>query len=195
MADVNWNKDSADQFYGISKWGSGHFGVNEKGELTAYPDLNKLDVQISLKDIVDEINREGIGLPVVVRFQDILRARVKELNKSFRSAIRNLGYCGNYKGVYPVKVNQMREVVEEVIDAGADYDFGLEAGSKSELMAILALNTNRNSLSILNGYKDENYIRLALIGTKIAEILLLLSRSPQSLILLLSSLRKQKRAR
>ena len=188
----NWNIEVADQFYGISKWGNGYFGVNKKGELTAYPELNKLDVQISIKDIIDEIISEGIELPVVIRFQDILRARVKELNKSFRSAIRSLGYCGTYKGVYPVKVNQMREVVEEVVDSGADFDFGLEAGSKSELMTILALNTNANSLSILNGYKDEQYIRLALIGSKIGRNIVIVVEKPSELDLIIKLAKETK---
>ena len=90
-----------------------------------------------------------------------------------------------YKGVYPIKVNQMREVVEEVVESGADFDFGLEAGSKSELMAVLALNNNRNSLSILNGYKDEHYIRLALIGTKIGRNIVIVVEKPSELDLII----------
>ena len=114
----------------------------------------------------------GIGhistasLPVVVRFHDILRSQVSILNKSFIEAIEENKYEGRYTGVFPIKVNQMREVVEEVVDAGTNYNYGLEAGSKPELLAVLAYNTNRNSLTVLNGYKDHDYLRLAMLGTR-----------------------------
>jgi arginine decarboxylase len=110
---------------------------------------------------------QNIPFPIVVRFHDILRSQVKVLNETFRDVIKEANYNGQYKGVYPIKVNQMREVVEEIVDAGAPYDYGLEAGSKPELLSVLAFNDNLNALTVLNGYKDEDYLRLALLGNKL----------------------------
>src|SRR5213082_1729147 len=118
-------------------------------------------------DVVDDIRERKLGFPCVVRFQDLLRSRVKQLNDVFRNAIAQHGYRGQYFGVYPTKVNQMREVVEEILDAGAPYHFGLEAGSKGELLIVMALNNDPEALTICNGYKDEEYLRLALLGRKL----------------------------
>src|SRR5437764_1297303 len=123
-------------------------------------------------DVVDDIRERKLGFPCVVRFQDVLRSRVKQLNETFKSAIVQHGYKGQYFGVYPTKVNQMREVVEEILDAGAPYHFGLEAGSKGELLIVLALNTDPEALTICNGYKDEEYLRLALMGRKLGRKIL-----------------------
>jgi arginine decarboxylase len=110
---------------------------------------------------------QNIPFPIVIRFHDILRSQVKVINETFRDVIKEAGFQGQYNGVYPIKVNQMREVVEEIVDAGAPYDYGLEAGSKPELLSVLAYNENVNALTVLNGYKDEEYLRLALLGNKI----------------------------
>ncbi|HTP26184.1 MAG TPA: biosynthetic arginine decarboxylase, partial [Anaeromyxobacteraceae bacterium] len=108
-----------------------------------------------------------LGFPCVVRFQDVLRARVKALNDAFAKGIAEMSYTGRYYGVYPVKVNQMREVVEEILDAGAPYHYGLEAGSKGELLIVLGYNTDAEALTVCNGYKDEGFLRLALLGRKL----------------------------
>ena len=113
------------------------------------------------------MKNQDISLPAVIRFHDILRHQVAEINKIFIKVIDRADYDGSYCGVYPIKVNQMREVVEEIVDAGAKYNFGLEAGSKTELMSVLALNENKQSLTILNGYKDEEYMKLAMLGIKL----------------------------
>ena len=118
-------------------------------------------------EIIEEIKRHKLDLPVVIRFHDILRSRVQNLNTIFQKTITRLNYNGNYRGVYPIKVNQMREVVEEIIDAGQPFSFGLEAKVQTELMSVLAYNTNPDSLTILNGYKDEDYMRLAMLGRKL----------------------------
>src|SRR5205823_2096251 len=127
---------------------------------------------IDLMDVVDDIRERKLGFPCIVRFQDVLRSRVKQLNDVFRAAIAQHSYKGQYFGVYPTKVNQMREVVEEILDAGAPYHFGLEAGSKGELLIVLALNTDPEALTICNGYKDEEYLRLALMGRKLGRKIL-----------------------
>jgi arginine decarboxylase len=118
-------------------------------------------------DVVEDIRERGIGFPCVVRFQDVLRARVKQINESFARSVAEQNYAGRYFGVYPTKVNQMREVVDEIVDAGAPYHYGLEAGSKGELLIVLAMNTDPEALTICNGYKDDDFLRLALLGRKL----------------------------
>ena len=170
MGDVtnpaDWSVEKALQLYNIAGWGAGFFSANAKGHLIVHPH-GQPGPQIDLMDVVDDIRERKLGFPCIVRFQDILRARVKQLNEAFRAAIAQHGFKGNYQGVYPVKVNQMREVVEEIVDAGAPYHLGLEAGSKGELLIVLALNTDPEALTICNGYKDEEYLRLALLGRKL----------------------------
>ena len=158
---AEWNPDN---YYSISRWSEGYFGVNEKGHLAAHT-IAGAD-SIDFMDIIEEIKALNISFPTVIRFHDILRDRVRKLNKAFIDAIEENDYRGSYTGVFPIKVNQMREVVEEVIEAGSEFNYGLEAGSKPELLAVLAYNKNRDSLTVLNGYKDKDYIRLALLGNK-----------------------------
>lgn len=166
-ATENWSLADAERTYGVSSWGGGYFKIGENGNVHVIPDHKQTDMQIDFGALLQEINDEKIQFPVVVRFHDVLRSQVVSLNKAFNDVIKEAHYKGNYNGVYPIKVNQIREVVEEIVDAGAPYDFGLEAGSKPELLAVLAYNTNANSLTILNGYKDEEFIKLALLGRKL----------------------------
>ena len=164
---TDWTIEDAEDTYQISSWGEGYFGVNAEGHLVVQPDGIKNGVEISILEVIEEIKSHNLELPVVIRFHDILRSRVQNLNNIFQETIDRLGYKGHYRGVYPIKVNQMREVVEEIVDAGQPFSFGLEAGSKAELMSVLAYNTNPDSLTILNGYKDEDYMRLAMLGRKL----------------------------
>ena len=163
----NWSIADAERTYGVSSWGGGYFKIAENGNIHVVPDHNNGDTKIDFASVLEEINAENVQFPVVVRFHDVLRSQVVSLNEAFDEVIKEANYKGHYNGVYPIKVNQMREVVEEIVDAGAPYDFGLEAGSKPELLAVLAYNTNVNSLTILNGYKDEEFIKLALLGRKL----------------------------
>ena len=160
---MEWTKQEADALYHISKWGEGYFDINEDGCLTINP-YRKKDEAIVIKHVVDEMRSQNIRLPAVIRFHDILENRVKTLNMVFQNTISEAKYNGRYYGVYPIKVNQMREVVEEIVDAGREYDFGLEAGSKPELISALAYNNNEHSLTICNGHKDDEFIKLALLG-------------------------------
>jgi arginine decarboxylase len=162
----DWSIEKALQLYNIPGWGAGYFSINDKGHLIVHPH-GQPGPQIDLMDVIDDIRERKLGFPCVVRFQDVLRARVKQLNEAFRTAIAQHSFKGQYFGVYPTKVNQMREVVEEIVDAGAPYHMGLEAGSKGELLIVLALNTDPEALTICNGYKDEEYLRLALLGRKL----------------------------
>lgn len=164
MAD--WSIADAEKLYRVKRWGGGYFEIGENGNLHMTPDPENQDIRIDFKAVLDEIRQENIQFPVVVRFHDILRSQVVNINRIFQHKIEEAGYQGTYMGVYPIKVNQMREVVEEVVDAGEPFNFGLEAGSKAELLTVLAYNTNAESLTILNGYKDEEFMRLALMGRK-----------------------------
>jgi arginine decarboxylase len=159
-----WSTKDADEIYQISRWGEGYFTVNDKGDLCINPTRTAGGPVINMMEVIEEMKNKGIGFPSVIRFHDILRSQVANLNKTFRSVIEEARFTGSYFGVYPIKVNQMREVVEEIVDAGAPYNYGLEAGSKPELLAALAMNTNQNSLTVVNGYKDLDLLRLVLLG-------------------------------
>lgn len=161
---TDWTIADAEELYRVKRWGAGYFEIGDNGNLHIMPSQNNDSLRIDFKAVIDEIRAEGIQFPVVVRFHDILRAQVDKLNQIFRDTIEAANYQANYLGVYPVKVNQMREVVEEIVDAGEKYQFGLEAGSKAELLTVLAYNTNQGSLTILNGYKDQEFMRLAFMG-------------------------------
>jgi arginine decarboxylase len=161
MADT----DSARQLYNIPHWGAGYFDINERGHVCARPDRGA-GPGIDLHDLTAEIQRAGLGLPVLVRFTDVLHDRVQTLCDAFQQAMQDEDYGGSYTAVYPIKVNQQRSVVAEILHSGGDR-VGLEAGSKPELMAVLALSANHDSVVICNGYKDREYIRLALIGRQL----------------------------
>jgi arginine decarboxylase len=163
-----WDIPSAIALYNIDRWGTGYFTINSVGNVQVMP--NRVQGQaIDLMDVVNEARDRGMAFPLVIRFQDLLRHRVEEVNQAFRSAIAEANYQNVYKGVFPIKVNQLREVVEEIIDAGAPYHFGLEAGSKPELIAALAIHRDPESLIICNGYKDLTFIQNALLGRKLGK--------------------------
>jgi arginine decarboxylase len=163
---AEWSIERAAQYYNIAGWGAGFFSINDKGHAVVHPH-GQPGPTIDLMDVVEDIQERKIGFPCVVRFQDVLRARVKMINEAFGRAITEMNYSGRYYGVYPIKVNQLREVVEEVLDAGAPYHYGLEAGSKGELLVVLGFNTDPEAITVCNGYKDEAYLRLALLGRKL----------------------------
>lgn len=162
-----WTPAQAEDYYGFKRWGANLFSVDEEGFLNVHPQGDARHIRIT--DIIKEAESMGLCPPMTIRVQDILRSRVIQLNRAFRAAIEDENYRGRYQGVFPIKVNQLREVVEEILDAGDDYDYGLEAGSKPELLIALALLENKKSLLICNGYKDENYIRLALLGQRLGK--------------------------
>ncbi len=162
----DWSVEKAAQHFNVAGWGAGYFSVSEKGHLVVHPH-GQPGPTIDIMDVVEDIQERRLGFPCVVRFQDVLRARVKAINEAFGKGIAENSYGGRYYGVYPVKVNQMREVVEEILDAGAPYHYGLEAGSKGELLLVLGFNVDPEAVTICNGYKDEEFLRLALLGRKL----------------------------
>jgi arginine decarboxylase len=166
-----WSAAKSEEHYGFKRWGSGHLSVDDEGFVTMQPVPDGRSVRIL--DVVHEAVDMGLKAPMVIRFQDLLRHRVLQLNELFAKAIKDEGYKGSYRGVFPIKVNQLREVVDEIVAAGKDYNFGLEAGSKPELMVALAMHEGAQRLIICNGYKDHDYIRLALLGRKLGKKIIL----------------------
>lgn len=182
--DKEWGvKDSA-ALYNLRGWGLGYFGISDEGRATFRPGRSRKN-PIDIKTVVDDVVARGVQLPVLFRFQDIVRDRVLQLNRAFQRAIDEHKYAGRYRGVYPIKVNQLREVVEEIQDAGAPHGMGLEAGSKAELMAVLAMN-GPEGLTVVNGYKDASIMRLACVGLKIGKTVIVVIEKLSELELLLS---------
>src|SRR5438552_295477 len=167
-----WSIQHARDLYSIQRWGAKYFDVSEAGRVVARP-LQDMGAQVDLTDVIEEAKARGLKFPVLIRFQDILRHRVESINMAFRNAITEFNYQGRYRGVFPIKVNQLREVVEEILDAGKPFDFGLEVGSKPELFAGLALQSQLGSLIVCNGYKDASFVRMALLGVKLGKRVIL----------------------
>src|SRR6476646_10475080 len=164
----NWDIQQARDLYNIHRWGAKYFDINDAGRVVARPQRDA-GASVDLTDVIEEAKARGLKFPVLIRFQDILRHRVESINMAFRNAITEFNYQGRYRGVFPIKVNQLREVVEEILDAGRPYDFGLEVGSKPELFAGLALQDQIGGLIICNGYKDTSFIKMALLGIKLGK--------------------------
>src|SRR5881628_187465 len=160
-----WTPQVASDFYDVASWGKGYFSVGENGHVHVHPEKDPAR-SIDLKKLVDTLVLRGIDLPILVRFADILKHRLGELHLAFQTAISDHKYQGNYCCVYPIKVNQQRQVVEEVLEFGKPFRFGLEAGSKPELMAVMALADNDTPI-ICNGFKDEEYIEMAMLAQKL----------------------------
>jgi arginine decarboxylase len=165
---TEWDVESAIATYNVEGWGHGYFTINASGNVEARP-LQENGGCIDLLEVVNEARKRGLAFPLVIRFQDLLRDRVESVNRAFQTAMSEFGYRNEYRGVFPIKVNQLREVIEEIIDAGLQFHFGLEAGSKPELVAALAMHKDPESLIICNGYKDPAFIRIALLGRKLGK--------------------------
>jgi len=167
-----WDVDAAIATYNVDGWGGGYFTVNAEGNVVAKP-LQENGGTINILEVVNEARSRGLGFPLVIRFQDLLRHRVESVNLAFQNAITEFDYKGQFRGVFPIKVNQLREVIEEIVDAGQQFHFGLEAGSKPELVAALAMHKDPESLIICNGYKDPAFIRIALLGRKLGKLVVI----------------------
>src|SRR5947209_3102133 len=167
-----WDIDAAIAMYNVDAWGGGYFTINSEGNVVAKP-LQLNGGSTNILEVVNEARARGLGFPLVIRFQDLLRHRVESVNLAFQNAITEFGYGAAYRGVFPIKVNQLREVIEEIVDAGQQFHFGLEAGSKPELVAALAMHKDPESLIICNGYKDKAVIRTALLGRKLGKLVVI----------------------
>jgi arginine decarboxylase len=161
-----WTVKDAEKLYNMRGWGRGYFRISDQGHVTVHPDGSP-NRTVDLYRIAMDLSAQGVGLPLLLRFSDILKSRIEELATCFKKAIEEFGYQGDYTTVYPVKVNQQRHVVQEIVEFGTPHEVGLECGSKPELMAVLGLNESTRHLIVCNGYKDEEFMRLALIGQQL----------------------------
>jgi arginine decarboxylase len=164
-----WKLHDAFETYGVKNWGKGYFGINKHGHVTVHPDKDP-EKSIDLKELVDQLLTRGIQPPLLLRFTDILKHRIGEIAGAFHKAMAEYGYTGGYSCVYPIKVNQQRHVVEEVLHFGKEYGFGVEAGSKPELLAVLALTNGGGETPIIcNGFKDDEFIKMVVLARKIGK--------------------------
>lgn len=162
-----WRIEDSAELYNIAGWGVNYFSINEKGNVTVTPRVG--GASVDLKEIMDELQLRDIEAPVLLRFPDILDNRIEKISTCFKQAAEEYNYKAQNHIIYPIKVNQMRPVVEELVSHGKKFNIGLEAGSKPELHAVIAINTDPESLIICNGYKDESYIELALLAQKMGK--------------------------
>jgi arginine decarboxylase len=184
-----WTVADSAETYGIKYWSNGYFSINEPGHVVGHPHGPEAG-SIDLKELVDEVVRRGIGLPLLIRFSDILKSRVVDLHEAFKRAMTEYGYKGEYRGVYPIKVNQNRYVVEEITEFGRPYHYGLEAGSKPELLAVMGILDDEDALIVCNGYKDEEYIETALMCSKLGRKVLIVVEKFSELELIANTARK-----
>ena len=162
-----WRIEDSEELYNITGWGTSYFSINDNGHVVVTP--CKDGVAVDLKELVDELQLRDVTTPMLVRFPDILDNRIEKMSSCFKQAAEEYGYKAENFIIYPIKVNQMRPVVEEIISHGKKFNLGLEAGSKPELHAVIAVNTDSDSLIVCNGYKDESYIELALLAQKMGK--------------------------
>jgi arginine decarboxylase len=161
-----WTGRDSAELYNVSGWSNGFFGINEEGNVVVTP-FGPNGGRIDLKQVVDDLVRRGLSMPLLIRFSDILKRRVEELGNAFAAKIREYGYQGKYIPVMPIKVNQQRHVIEELCEYGRPFDLGLEAGSKPELLIAIALMDREGGLIVCNGYKDQEYIETALLAQRL----------------------------
>ena len=179
-----WRIEDSAELYNINGWGLKYFSINDKGHVAVTP--REGNASVDLKELMDELQVRDVTSPVLVRFPDILDNRIEKISKCFEQAAEEYGYTAQNFIIYPIKANQMRPVVEEIVSHGKKFNIGLEAGSKPELHAVLAINIDENSLIICNGYKDENYIELALLAQKMGRRIFLVVEKLNELKLIAS---------
>ena len=170
-----WNTTRSQELYGVPQWGEGYFGVNKEGHVVVRPSRN--GQELDLFETVNSLIRRGLEPPVLIRFNGILSDRIQRINQAFSSAIQEAGYAGRYRGVFPLKVNQQRHVVDAIRSAGREFQLGLEVGSKPELIAVLAMHDDPEALLLCNGYKDADYIELALLGRKLGRRVIIIAEA------------------
>lgn len=186
MKNSHWTKDDSAALYGVHGWANDYFSINESGCVTA----KTLNTEVSLLDIVKGMQARGLEMPVLLRIENVLDAQLFRLNEAFKEAIANANYENVYRGVYPIKVNQQAQVVEEVADFGSRYQHGLEVGSKPELIAALAMLSEPDSLIICNGYKDSEFIELGLHASRLGFNCFFVVETPSELPLIIDASKK-----
>ncbi|HEX3006705.1 MAG TPA: biosynthetic arginine decarboxylase [Bacteroidales bacterium] len=185
-----WRVEDSAELYNIAGWGINYFSINEKGNVVVTP--RKDGVKVDLRELVDELQLRDVSAPMLIRFPDILDNRIEKMSSCFKIAAEEYNYKAQNFIIYPIKVNQMRPVVEEIVSHGKKFNIGLEAGSKPELHAVIAINTDSDSLIICNGYKDEDYIELALLAQKMGKRIFLVAEKLNELKLIANVARRLK---
>ncbi|NJK98348.1 MAG: biosynthetic arginine decarboxylase, partial [Bacteroidales bacterium] len=185
-----WRIEDSAELYNTVGWGINYFSINEKGNVVVTP--RKDGVAVDLRELVDELLLRDVSAPMLIRFPDILDNRIEKMSSCFRIAAEEYKYKAQNFIIYPIKVNQMRPVVEEIVSHGKKFNIGLEAGSKPELHAVIAINTDSDSLIICNGYKDEDYIELALLAQKMGKRIFLVAEKLNELKLIANIARRLK---
>ena len=171
--DANsWNIDQSEELYALKRWGTPYFSINSQGHLTVSPQGERGGT-IDLYQLIQALKGRGLGLPILLRFPDILQDRIERLNSAFARAIAKYNYAGVYRGVFPIKVNQQRHLIEGLVDYGKPHNFGLEAGSKPELLIALSAIDSREPLIICNGYKDHDYMETAILASRLGKQVIL----------------------
>ncbi len=188
-SSVLWLPEKSAQLYQVQGWGSEYFSVSDLGHVMVRPDPRQ-ELAVDLYELVGDLTMRGLDLPLLIRFSDIVADRIRRINECFRRAIGEYEYAGTYRGVYPVKVNQQRHLVEEVVEAGRPWQFGLEAGSKPELLIALAAMHDAGGLIICNGYKDSKYIETALVAQKFDKTVIIVLERIEELELVLHASEK-----
>ncbi len=189
---TRWTAEKSIELYGVREWGGGYFDVNTAGDVVLRPYGSRKAVEVSLMEIVAGLKDRGLAMPVLMRFDNILADRIRSLNDSFQKAIREAKYQNNYIGVYPIKVNQQQQVLEEIVRHGRPFHHGLECGSKAELAAALAYMSDPESYVVCNGYKDEEFIDLALYAYKMGIQTILVVEMPGEVNLILERAQRMK---
>ena len=182
---TRWTSEDSAELYNVRNWGAGYFDISEKGHAVVKPYGEGSDVAIDLMDLVDDIRKKNTSMPVLIRFADILACQIRLINESFRKAIKEAKYGGSYRPVYPIKVNQKQRVIQDIMEFGRKYHHGLEAGSKAELIAAISNISDSDSYVICNGYKDEEFIDLALMALKMGIQTFIVIEMPSELALVL----------
>jgi len=184
-----WSIEDSAETYGINTWGAGYFRINSKGRISVTPH-GQNGPQVDLLELTEDLKDRGIRTPILVRFPDIVKSRIRLLNSCFESAIKDCGYNGRYCGVYPIKVNQQKHLVREIVNNGKAYNLGLECGSKPELLVVLSLMNTEDGLIIANGFKDEEYIETALLSLKLGRNTIIVVDRYSELNIIINSAKK-----
>ncbi|MDK9707190.1 MAG: biosynthetic arginine decarboxylase [Desulforhopalus sp.] len=180
-----WGVEKSSELYRVAEWSGGYFRVSDKGDMLVQPSPNASDRAVSIPAIVEGLKERGLDMPVLLRIENILDSQISQLNETFIAAMKNLGYRGSFLGAYPIKVNQQKQVIDAMVHYGGPYHHGLEAGSKAELIAAMGMMADKEAPLICNGYKDEEFVDLALTAVKLGFRCILVVEMPSELPLII----------